>query len=93
MNAERIDFLEHLFVDYVTSIAVPLLEDLLDSKVSEFILSQSDDVLTYLLQETLSLVLLVSLGDNFLDDTEAMLIDCQFIKLLVDFFEDKVLLI
>ena len=56
MNAERIDFLEHLFVDYVTSIAVPLLEDLLDSKVSEFILSQSDDVLTYLLQETLSLV-------------------------------------
>lgn len=93
MNAERIDFLEHLFVDYVTSIAVPLLEDLLDSKVSEFILSQSDDVLTYLLQETLSLVLLVSLGNDFLDDTEAMLVDCQFIKLLVDFFEDKVLLI
>ena len=93
MNAERIDFLEHLFVDYVTSIAVPLLEDLLDSKVSEFILSQSDDVLTYLLQETLSLVLLVSLGNDFLDDTKAMLIDCQFIKLLVDFFEDKVLLI
>ena len=93
MNAERIDFLEHLFVDYVTSIAVPLLEDLLDSKVSEFILSQSDDVLTYLLQETLSLVLLVSLGNYFLDDTEAMLVYCQFIKLLVDFFEDKVLLI
>ena len=93
MNAERIDFLEHLFVDYVTSIAVPLLENLLDSKVSEFILSQSDDVLTYLLQETLSLVLLVSLGNDFLDDTEAMLVDCQFIKLLVDFFEDKVLLI
>jgi hypothetical protein len=93
LNAERIDFLEHLFVDYVTSIAVPLLEDLLDSKVSEFILSQSDDVLTYLLQETLSLVLLVSLGNYFLDDTEAMLVYCQFIKLLVDFFEDKVLLI
>ena len=93
MNAERIDFLEHLFIDYVTSIAVPLLENLLDSKVSEFILSQSDDVLTYLLQETLSLVLLVSLGNDFLDDTEAMLVDCQFIKFLVDFFEDKVLLI
>ena len=93
MNAERIDFLEHLFVDYVTSIAVPLLEDLLDSKVSEFILSQSDDVLTYLLQETLSLVLLVSLGNDFFDDTKTMLVDCQFIKLLVDFFEDKVLLI
>jgi hypothetical protein len=93
LDAQLIYLVDDLVVDSAAGLAVPVLQDLLDREVGKLVLGEFDHGPADLLQQSLPQNRRVRLGHYFFDDTQSVLINGQFIQVLVYFFEDEVWLV